>query len=90
MKIQLIKSLSFQALPQKFANVSQNLARSAQPLPEDLISLKEEGITDIIIPLENQKDLVEIPKEVRNKLNFITVKHVDEVFKTAIIFKENK
>lgn len=48
MNIQPIKIINFQALPQKFANVSQNLARSAQPLPEDMISLKEEGITDII------------------------------------------
>lgn len=59
-------------------------------LKEKALAAYRQGITDIIIPLENQKDLVEIPKEVRNKLNFITVKHVDEVFKTAIIFKENK
>ena len=48
MRIQPIKSINFQALPQKFAHVSQNLARSAQPQPEDILSLKEEGITDII------------------------------------------
>jgi ATP-dependent Lon protease len=33
---------------------------------------------------------VEIPKEVRAKLNFITVKEVNEVFNKAIIFKDKK
>ena len=59
-------------------------------LKEKALAAYRQGITDVIIPLENQKDLVEIPKEVRDKLNFITVKHVDEVFKKAIIFKEQK
>lgn len=48
MKIQSINTLSFQALPFKYAKVTPNLSRSAQPKPEDLASLKEEGITDII------------------------------------------
>ena len=55
-------------------------------LKEKSLAAYRQGITDVIIPLENQKDLIEIPKEVREKLNFITVKHVDEVFKHAIIF----
>ena len=42
MKIQILESLCFQALPHKYAQVNQYLARSAQPQPEDLISLKEE------------------------------------------------
>jgi protein tyrosine phosphatase (PTP) superfamily phosphohydrolase (DUF442 family) len=48
MRFQPINPVSFQALPFKYAEVSKNLSRSAQPKPEDLISLKEEGITDII------------------------------------------
>ena len=48
MKIQQINYLNFQALPEKYARVTKNLSRSAQPLPEDLLSLKEEGITDIV------------------------------------------
>ena len=48
MKIQSINALSFQALPHKYAEVNQYLSRSAQPLPEDLASIKEEGVTDIV------------------------------------------
>lgn len=44
-------------------------------------------IFDIIIPERNKKDLEEIPKDIRKKLNFIPVKHMDEVLK--IIFKKN-
>ncbi|MBI2412982.1 MAG: endopeptidase La [Deltaproteobacteria bacterium] len=42
-------------------------------------------ITTIIIPERNKKDLEEIPKDIRKKLTFIPVKHMDEVLK--IVFK---
>ncbi len=59
-------------------------------LKEKALAAYRQGVTDVIIPLENQKDLIEIPKEVRSKLNFITVKEVNEVFNKAIIFKDKK
>ncbi len=41
-------------------------------------------INRIIIPHENEKDLVEIPKELREKIKFFPVKHMDEVIKIAL------
>ncbi|MFQ5441731.1 MAG: endopeptidase La [Thermodesulfobacteriota bacterium] len=41
---------------------------------------------EIIFPERNEKDLIEIPKEVRKKLKFIPVKHMDDVIK--VIFKK--
>lgn len=42
------------------------------------------GITDIIIPERNKKDLEDIPKDIRKKINFMLVKHMDEVLEIAL------
>jgi len=42
------------------------------------------GITKIIIPKENQKDLVEIPEELRKKITFYPVKNMDDVIQLAL------
>ncbi|MBI1910570.1 MAG: endopeptidase La [Deltaproteobacteria bacterium] len=42
----------------------------------------------VIIPDRNKKDIEEIPKEMRKKVNFVLVKHVDDVLK--IVFKKAK
>ncbi len=41
------------------------------------------GIDNIIIPIANQKDLADIPKVFKDKLNFILAENVDEVFAVA-------
>ena len=42
------------------------------------------GIRDIIIPKANEKDLTEIPAEIKKEINFITAETVDKVFEVAI------
>ena len=42
----------------------------------------------IILPKENERDIEEIPESVREKLTFVTVSHMDEVLKTALLPKE--
>ncbi len=42
------------------------------------------GIKKIIIPKANEKDLVEIPEEIRKEINFITATQIDDAFKIAI------
>jgi ATP-dependent Lon protease len=37
----------------------------------------------VIIPLANEKDLSDIPKEFKDKMNFILVENLDEVFAVA-------
>lgn len=54
-------------------------------LKEKALAAYRVGIKDVIIPEDNEKDLEEIPDDVKNKLNFIPVNTVDAVFKTAII-----
>lgn len=41
------------------------------------------GITNIIIPLANSKDLEDIPQIFKDKINFILVENLDEVFAVA-------
>jgi ATP-dependent Lon protease len=38
----------------------------------------------VLIPEENEKDLEEIPKNIREGLEIIPVKHVDEVLRLAL------
>lgn len=54
-------------------------------LKEKALAAYRVGVTDVIIPADNKKDLEEIPRSVRERLNFIPVTEVDTVFKTAII-----
>nr|WP_320132890.1 endopeptidase La [uncultured Holophaga sp.] len=53
-------------------------------LKEKSLAALRVGIKDIIIPFANQKDLEEISPEVRAKLSFHPVKHVEEVFEMAL------
>ena len=48
-------------------------------LKEKTLAAHRAGISHVIIPSENKKDLEEIPKSVRRDLTFSLVKHMDEV-----------
>jgi len=54
-------------------------------LKEKLLAAHRARIPKVLIPEDNKKDLVEIPKEILNDLEIITVKTVDEVLKAALI-----
>lgn len=53
-------------------------------LKEKALAALRAGITHILIPTENQKDLVEIPEELRDQLSFYPVRHMDEVIARAL------
>ena len=53
-------------------------------LKEKALAALRYGIKNIIIPFENEKDLVEIPEELRRKITFYPVKHMDEVIELAL------
>lgn len=48
------------------------------------------GVTNIILPLANQKDLADIPEEFKKKLSFVFVENLDEVFAMALDKKAPK
>ncbi len=53
-------------------------------LKEKLLAALRGGITTVLIPAENEKDLAEIPANVRGGLEIIPVSHVDEVLRLAL------
>ena len=53
-------------------------------LKEKLLAAHRAGIKIVLIPIENKKDLVEVPKTILDSMEIIAVKNVDEVLKVAL------
>ncbi len=53
-------------------------------LKEKLLAAHRAGIKKVLIPIENKKDLIEVPKTVLDSMEIIPVKNVDEVLKVAL------
>jgi len=53
-------------------------------LKEKLLAAHRSGIKKVLIPIENEKDLVEIPENVKKGLEIVPVKIVDEVLQHAL------
>jgi len=56
-------------------------------LKEKLLAALRGGIKTVLIPAENEKDLAEIPDNVKEGLELIPVSHVSEVLERALIRK---
>jgi ATP-dependent Lon protease len=56
-------------------------------LKEKLLAAHRGGISTVIIPQDNEKDLVEIPKNIKGKLDIRPVRWVDEVLEIALQHK---
>lgn len=53
-------------------------------LKEKLLAALRGGISTVLIPQENEKDLVDIPATVKEQLEIVPVSHVDEVLARAM------
>jgi len=53
-------------------------------LKEKLLAALRGGITTVLIPQENEKDLADIPANIKEGLKIIPVAHVDEVLRLAL------
>lgn len=54
-------------------------------LKEKSLSAHRAGLTTVIMPKENEKDLEDIPESVREGLTYIPVDHLDQVLKHALV-----
>ena len=54
-------------------------------LKEKLLAAHRAGIKKVLIPIENKKDLIDVPKTVLDSIEIIPVKNVDEVLKVALV-----
>jgi ATP-dependent Lon protease len=53
-------------------------------LKEKSLAAMRAGISTVIIPKLNEKDLVDVPEEAKQKLKFVPVENVDEVLAVAL------
>ncbi len=54
-------------------------------LKEKLLAAHRAGVKKVLIPKENEKDLVDVPKKVREDIKIIPVETADEVLKIALL-----
>ncbi|MDH7498034.1 MAG: endopeptidase La, partial [Syntrophomonadaceae bacterium] len=54
-------------------------------IKEKVLAAHRAGITTVVLPRDNKKDLEEVPANVRRKLHFVLVEHMDQVLETALV-----
>ena len=59
-------------------------------LKEKVLAAHRAGIDTIIVPIENKKDIEEIPDNVRSKIKFVFAADMDIVLKTALAAKKTQ
>ncbi len=59
-------------------------------LKEKILAAHRGGVSKVLIPLENKKDIEEIPKKILKKVELVLVEHMDEVLREAIVLKEGE
>ncbi|MCL6635102.1 MAG: endopeptidase La [Peptococcaceae bacterium] len=57
-------------------------------IKEKVLAAHRAGIKTLVLPRDNKKDMDEIPKRVRDKMDFVLVEHMDQVLETALTEKE--
>jgi ATP-dependent Lon protease len=53
-------------------------------IKEKILAAHRVGLKTVILPKRNEKDLDDVPEEVRNEMEFILVDRVDQVFEAAL------
>ena len=53
-------------------------------LKEKTLAAKRAGIKEVVVPKRNEKDMPDIPEEVRNTVKFHFVENVDDVLAVAL------
>jgi len=56
-------------------------------LKEKVLAAHRGGITHVLIPAENEKDIEEIPSNVRKAIEISVVEHMDQVLRKALVLE---
>ena len=57
---------------------------------EKVLAAQRAGLPRMILPAANRKDLIDIPKVVKNKMEFIFVEEIKEVLQAALVKTRKK
>ena len=57
-------------------------------LKEKILAAHRGDVAKVLIPMENKKDIEEIPKRILRKVELVPVEHMDQVLKEALVFEE--
>jgi ATP-dependent Lon protease len=57
---------------------------------EKTLAAYRAGIREIILPTGNEKDLRDVPEDIRDHMTFHMVEHMDEIFDLALLERESK
>lgn len=58
-------------------------------LKEKSLAAHRAGIKKVLLPIDNTRDLDEIPESIKQEVEFVPVAHLDEVLKHALVVNEN-
>jgi len=59
-------------------------------LKEKILAAHRGDVAKVLIPMENKKDIEEIPKRILKKVELVPVEHMDQVLKEALVFEEER
>ena len=59
-------------------------------LTEKLLAARRGNITNVLMPRDNERNLREVPQNIRDSLNIELVDNVDEVLQRALIVREGE
>ncbi|MFT7009747.1 MAG: ATP-dependent Lon protease [Colwellia sp.] len=54
-------------------------------IKDKILAAHRAGLTTVILPKRNEKDLSDLPESIHNKMHFILAEHVDTVLKNAFV-----
>jgi ATP-dependent Lon protease len=54
-------------------------------LPEKTVAAQRLGIEKVLLPKANEKDLPDLPEQVRKRMELVFVDHIDEALEQALV-----
>ncbi|MCP8381927.1 endopeptidase La [Clostridioides difficile] len=89
MALAVISALTKRSVPGNIAMTGEITLRgrvlAVGGVKEKLLAAHRAGITKVLIPKECEADLDEIPENVKEKMEFVLVEHMDEVLEQALL-----
>ena len=85
MGVDQIEDLHLKAGLYGLGDVKKNTSRyPIKEVKEKVLAAHRAGVKTVLCPMENKKDIRDIPKVVRNSITIVTVEHMDEVIPLAL------